>query len=56
MLDAKIGYRVIEGIQVFASVSNIGEEPLAEYQGYSDRTTAREDYGVNADFGISASF
>ena len=28
VLDARIGYRIMEGIEVFGSVSNIGEEPL----------------------------
>ena len=56
VLDARIGYRLLEGVEVFASVSNIGETPLIDYQGNSSRITAREDYGVNADFGISASF
>jgi len=56
VLDARLGYRILEGVEVFASVSNIGEEPLVGYQGYSDRINAREDYGVNADFGISAKF
>ncbi|PEQ13683.1 hypothetical protein B2G71_05005 [Novosphingobium sp. PC22D] len=56
VLDARIGYRVFEGVEVFGSVSNFGEEPLVGYQGYSSRVTSREEYGVNADFGISAKF
>lgn len=56
VLDARIGYRIMEGIEIFGSVSNIGEEPLVSYQGNSSRVTAREEYGVNADFGISAKF
>ncbi len=56
VLDARIGYRILEGVEVFGSVANITEAPLSGYQGYPDRPTSREDYGVNADFGISAKF
>ncbi|MEN7536763.1 TonB-dependent receptor [Aurantiacibacter flavus] len=56
VLDARIAYRVMEGIELFGSVSNIGKEPLVEYQSVSDRIIAREAYGVNVDFGFSASF
>ncbi|WP_417320730.1 TonB-dependent receptor [Emcibacter sp.] len=56
VLDARIGYRVMEGLEIFASVANIGEEPLVDYQGTSSRIKAREEYGVNVDFGISAQF
>ncbi len=56
VMDARLGYRIMEGIEIFGSVSNIGEEPEVDYQGVSSRVSAREDYGVNADFGISAKF
>ncbi|MCJ2178412.1 TonB-dependent receptor [Novosphingobium album (ex Hu et al. 2023)] len=56
VLDARIGYRILEGVEVFGSVSNIGEEPLVGYQGYASRVTSREEYGVNVDFGVSAKF
>ncbi len=56
VLDARLGYRIMKGIEIFGSVSNIGEEPEIDYQGIPSRISAREDYGVNADFGISAKF
>ncbi|MCJ2187365.1 TonB-dependent receptor [Novosphingobium beihaiensis] len=56
VLDARIGYRIVEGVEIFGSVSNIGETPLIGYQGRSNRITSREEYGLNADFGISAKF
>lgn len=56
VLDARIGYRIFEGVEVFGSVSNIGEAPLVGYQGVANRITSREEYGLNVDFGISAKF
>ncbi len=56
VMDARVAYRVMEGIEIFGSVSNIGEEPLVGYQGVPGQITSREDYGVNADFGFSAKF
>lgn len=56
VLDARVGYRVMEGIEVFASVSNFTEASEINYQGNASRINAHEAYGVNADFGISAKF
>lgn len=56
VFDARLGYRIMEGLEVFGSVSNIGAEPLQEYQSVPQRVIAREAYGANFDFGFSASF
>ncbi|GAB2676864.1 TonB-dependent receptor [Aliiglaciecola aliphaticivorans] len=56
VVDAKVAYRIQEGIEIFVSASNVSEEPLVGYQGDSSRFTSREVYGVNADFGVSARF
>ncbi|WP_417622514.1 TonB-dependent receptor [Parasphingorhabdus sp.] len=56
VLDARLSYRVMKGVEFFGSVSNITEEPLIGYQAVRNQITAREAYGVNVDFGFSASF
>ena len=55
-VDARIGYQLLEGVEVFGSVSNIADAPLAYYQTTKRQTYSREIYGFNADFGVSAKF
>ena len=56
VLDARLSYRLLEGLEVFTSVSNITEAPLTFYQTTPDQTYSRQIYGLNADFGVSATF
>ena len=56
VLDARASYRILKGIEIFASASNLTDETLTLYQTTKDQTYAREVYGINADFGISAQF
>ena len=56
VFDARIAYMIMDGIELFSSVSNIGEEPLVEYQGIPSQIEGREAYGLNVDFGFSARF
>ncbi|MBB4858713.1 hypothetical protein HNO88_002039 [Novosphingobium chloroacetimidivorans] len=55
-LDARLGYQLLEGVEVFGSVSNIADAPLAYYQTTRRQKYSRETYGINADFGVSARF
>ena len=56
VLDARASYRFGGGFEIFGSISNFTEAPNAAYQGIASRLSAREDYGFNADFGLSFSF
>ncbi len=56
VLDARVSYRVMKGLEVFTSVSNINEAPLTFFQTNPDQVFSRQIYGVNADFGVSATF
>ncbi len=56
VLDARLSYRLMKGVELFGSVSNITEEPSIAYQAVSSQISAREAYGINVDFGFSASF
>ena len=56
VLDARLAYRILDGVELFGSVSNLDKEPLSRYQGHSSRLTGQEEYGMNFDFGISAKF
>lgn len=56
VLDARISYRLLEAVEIFTSASNINEEPLTTYQSVPSQIVGREAYGVNVDFGFSASF
>lgn len=56
VLDARISYRILDGVEIFGSISNFGDAPLTFYQTTPDQTFSRQIYSYNADFGISASF
>lgn len=56
VLDARVSYKLAEGINVFAGVSNITRAPLTFYQTEPSRTYAREIYSFNGDFGVSVRF
>lgn len=56
VVDARLSYRIFEGLEIFGSASNITQAPGISYQSVREQVTAREVYGVNIDFGFSASF
>ncbi|MHB9881138.1 TonB-dependent receptor [Pacificimonas sp. ICDLI1SI03] len=56
LLDARFSYRITEGIEIFSSISNIGDAPLTYFQTNEDQVYSRQIYSFNADFGISANF
>ena len=56
VIDARLAYRLSDGIEIFGSVANIGREPLRSFQETDAQLTSREAYGVNVDFGFSARF
>lgn len=56
VLDARVSYRLREGLEIFGSVSNFGDAPQAFYQARRSQIFSREIYSYNADFGISLSF
>lgn len=55
-VDARISYKLFEGVEVFGSLSNINKAPLAYYQTNRQQTYSRQIYSFNGDFGISARF
>lgn len=52
-VDAKISYRLTRHLTVFADATNIGQEPLDEFAGYSSRNSATEIYWWTANFGLN---
>lgn len=56
VVDARVAYRILDGLELFGSVANIGREPLVNFQATPDQIVGREQYGVNVDFGFSARF
>jgi len=56
VLDGRVSLRVLQGVELFASVSNITKAPLRYYQTIPSQTYSREIYSYNADFGISVRF
>ena len=56
VFDARVSYRLAQGVEVFGSASNITGAPQAFYQTNKRQIYSREIYGYNADFGVSLSF
>ncbi|HWK35467.1 TonB-dependent receptor [Sphingomonas sp.] len=55
-VDARVSYKINSAIEVFGSLSNIGEAPNSFYQGNRYQTYSREMYSFNGDFGVSLRF
>ncbi|MBL9216674.1 MAG: TonB-dependent receptor [Opitutaceae bacterium] len=53
IIDAKVSFRINKNFSVFADVINLGQEPLDEYAGYSNRNQATEAYWWTANFGVT---
>jgi hypothetical protein len=53
IIDAKISYRLTKHFTLFGDVINLGQEPLNEYSGYSNRMSATEIYWWTANFGVN---
>lgn len=56
VVDARISYKLAEGIDIFAAISNLNRAPLTYFQSDPSRTYAREAYSFNSDFGVSVRF
>ncbi len=56
VLDARVSYKVIEGVEVFGSLSNLNKAPLTYYQTNDRQTYSRQIYSFNGDFGVSVRF
>lgn len=56
VIDARASYRIMEGIEIFGALSNIGEAPLTFYQTNRNQIFSRQIYSYNADFGVSVRF
>lgn len=55
-LDAKLSFDLSDKLEIFATASNLTNEPLAFYQGDKSQTFSREFYSYSISFGISGSF
>ncbi|WP_164857255.1 TonB-dependent receptor [Sphingomonas crocodyli] len=56
VLDARVSYRVMKGVELFAAASNLSEAPMTFYQTTKRQTYSREVYSWNGDFGVSVKF
>lgn len=56
VLDARISYKLMKGVELFGSLSNITSAPLTFYQTNKDQTYSRQIYSFNGDFGVSIRF
>jgi TonB-dependent receptor len=56
VLDARISYKLMKGVEIFGSLSNLGKAPLTYYQTNKNQTYSRETYSFNGDFGVSVRF
>ncbi len=56
VIDARLSYAIDGGIEVFGSLSNIGEAPNTFYQTNANQIFSREIYSFTGDFGVSLRF
>ena len=56
VIDARVSYRLFDGVEMFGSVSNLNDAPQAFYQTVKRQIYSREIYSFNADFGVNLSF
>lgn len=56
VFDARASYRILEGVEIFASVSNFGDTALTFFQTTSNQIFSKQIYSFNADFGVSLNF
>jgi TonB-dependent receptor len=56
VVDARVSYRLFEGLDLFAAFSNINNAPLTFYQTNKNQTYSRQIYSFNSDFGVSVRF
>lgn len=56
VLDARVSYRVMEGVELFAAGSNLNKAAMHYYQTNKNQTFSREIYSWNGDFGVSVRF
>ncbi|MES2753255.1 MAG: TonB-dependent receptor [Pseudomonadota bacterium] len=56
VVDARLSYKITEGIEIFGALSNLNEAPSTFYQTIKRQTYSRETYSFNGDFGVSVRF
>ena len=56
VLDARVSYKLLKGVEIFGALSNITDAPLTYYQTNKNQTYSRQVYGFNSDFGVSVRF
>ncbi|MFA7387401.1 MAG: TonB-dependent receptor [Thiohalobacteraceae bacterium] len=56
VIDARAGYRISEGIEIFGSIANINDAALIDLQTADRRFAGKEIYSFTADFGVNVRF